>query len=285
MFKFKVVAVFVLCSVLSSLSGVTTRSQSALGFDFKSEEHLLTKFVEVIEDQEELHAASMFSTLIQLAASRGVINNVVDDEGNTLLHKAAESKLGFITGRLLRAGADQTVRNNNGKTPSDIAMEQGVAHFFNKKSGTQTCGVCLKKVNDDPVRGLFFEEGCDHYLSFHESCIGGWTRSINDSNKISCPICRRKISDLSDTLWDAVIADDIPKIKRSLFLGGSANMREDLTKRSLLIMASVNNSVQAVKLLIAAGARLGHEDFSGKTAYDHACDSNNQDVMSLLVAQ
>ena len=57
--------------------------------------------------------------------------NLKDAEGNTPLHYGSMCGFPLIVTALLDAGADNTVANNEGKTPSDCAITDEVRQALN----------------------------------------------------------------------------------------------------------------------------------------------------------
>jgi len=58
--------------------------------------------------------------------NKGAFNpNIQNSEGNTLLHIAAERNMDHVVQTLLLMGAKKNIKNNNNKTPSEIAEELG----------------------------------------------------------------------------------------------------------------------------------------------------------------
>jgi ankyrin repeat protein len=78
---------------------------------------LMTQYKEVSKDFKAI------INYIPLIRALGLLNNPVDDDGNTLLHMACKSNDNNLVKELIKAGADRSIKNKAGETPASIAAE------------------------------------------------------------------------------------------------------------------------------------------------------------------
>jgi ankyrin repeat protein len=81
--------------------------------------------------QEQLFAAvnqGDMSAVIQYLKAKPQLAKAQDAKGRTVLHMAAEKDMADTTLLLLNMGADPSIRNADGKTALDVAVEKNAVH-------------------------------------------------------------------------------------------------------------------------------------------------------------
>jgi len=84
--------------------------------------------VEPFSARTAAHKASFFghAAVIDYLATLGGVNFIAADaDGDTPLHDAAQFGHAKVVAALLKAGADKTIKNKEGKLPSDLAVANG----------------------------------------------------------------------------------------------------------------------------------------------------------------
>jgi ankyrin repeat protein len=83
-------------------------------------------------------------------------------------------------------------------------------------------------------------------------------------------------------LIEAIIKNDITTVKKLLEKGVDPNFCEDKAGITPLHFAAQNNTMEIVKLLIAAGADVTIKNEEGLTAFDIAVILKNREIMDFL---
>jgi hypothetical protein len=140
---------------------------------------------------------------MKLLLAKGAAINAQNDQKDTALHMIAKSTNQLFcdsclrVGKnaiffLLKAGADQSIKNNEDKTPFDYATEEikEIMEPFIKKVDEKnlvdedpSCSICYEEEPEKSMRIL----DCEH--SFHKVCIEQWFVKSK-----TCPICRGEVS-------------------------------------------------------------------------------------------
>ena len=122
------------------------------------------------------------------------------------------------------------------------------------------CCICLNMLN---LNDMMITK-CNHHM--HKSCLTPWF-SISST----CPMCRANIN--SDDYRITVV-----KYNNTI---KTINI-PDMNGLTPLIIASKNNDVKTVKILLELGADLTIADNFNKTAYMYALSTNNTELINLL---
>jgi ankyrin repeat protein len=101
----------------------------------------------------------------------------------------------------------------------------------------------------------------------HKSCATQWF-----TIKSSCPMCRTKINPSDHGIHIINNNNNINPIDRQNIHGFTA-----------LMTAAKNGHIEIVKVLLQHGANPNITDNSNKTAYMYALDTNNSELINLLI--
>ena len=81
--------------------------------------------------------------VLRLVCERGHNINVLDNDGNTPLHKACEHGHSKIVETMMLAGADETITNDEGQTPAQLAAKKGHKQLLKLLDRESLCQVIL----------------------------------------------------------------------------------------------------------------------------------------------
>jgi ankyrin repeat protein len=93
--------------------------------------------------------------------------------------------------------------------------------------------------------------------------------------------------DAQSRLWDAAIAGDTTLIAKAIADGASVDSldtRANRNGRRALNWAALNNRVDALKFLLAKGAKIDGRNVTGFTALAHAAEVGSAEVAKALLA-
>jgi len=185
---------------------------------------------------------NMLNTLLSKSADI----MVQDEKGNTLLHRvAADKKEDLIIGLLLKSGLDMRAENTMGKTPWDIAKENG--------HDIELFSAAIKYGTIELIKFLL-ENGAN----------------VNAKNKDS----------YDDTpLHTAVSRDDIEIIKILLEHGADVNAASTDQSTPLLL----SNNGEVIKLLIEQGAYINAKNYLGNTRLHIASVNGQIEIVKILI--
>jgi hypothetical protein len=258
--------------------------------------------------EKKLFLAVLVSALV--AHTGWAMNQDADDAttkepitGRTPLHLAALENNYEAVNELLKAGADSTVCDGEGKTALDIALEQNTA-IIDRIVETQKQGPCGRS-KAESYRKLRIEK----ILPLIETLRANMDYQAYKQNADDAATAER-VDWLEDVKYDnplvaAVAAWDHNEMFRLLWAGGTdvnamtskgaalhvgaakpyfvqslieykanVNLKEPITGRTPLHFAALGNSDEAVNELLKAGADSTVCDGEGKTALDIALEQN-----------
>ncbi len=192
-----------------------------------------------------------------------------DAEGNTLLHRAVESKNHEIIDLLIKEGISPDVQNDRKETPLLTAVRERDA-------------VALNILLDRGANANIKDENFDSPLMYSIKYDREELAKIFIARKVNLNIRDRT---RSTPLIEAVTHGKLDLV--NLLLENKANVNlVDSRKRTALMWAVSTNSEQLVELLLNAGADKALIDNQGKTALDYelkkSANFTNPSIIKLL---
>jgi uncharacterized protein len=199
---------------------------------------------------------------VKEALQEGLDVNVKDKDGMTVLMVAAEyNEDPEIIERLLRAGADITAADQNGKSAWDYLLENEA--FIKTQTYTQMTDLASDSYFRSVVQGDSLEE--IRYAIF----IGA------DVNAGEAPY--------TAFLW-AVEQNENPEvIKLLLDSGADINAKTQSSWKVLNVAVSKNNNPEVLRMLIDAGADVNAKDKDGRTLLNYTVQHENTEKARLLI--
>ncbi|CAK4686414.1 hypothetical protein LEN26_005650 [Aphanomyces euteiches] len=182
--------------------------------------------------------------LVRKILAEGANVNVADYDQRTPLHIAASDGRVEVVEMLLQAGASVYAKDRWGVTPIDCAKDATIAALLAKHS------------SNAPFRRA---------------------GSLNDSFDPSRRIGMESIQNV----FSAIAAGDTETLKRA-WLDGLTLDKIDNMGRTALHVAVEKEQLNAVELLLSAGASVDIVDHQGRTPMSLAVDMNNANVLSLF---
>jgi len=195
---------------------------------------------------------------IYVMANNGVPVNVENNNGDTPLHLAARANNYETTEALLQCCADLTIRNKMGQTPTDIA--------------TGAIKDLLQKCEPDPITCVTNGYTRELQKHFHKNwcnmeCIVKDGLSLlqlamvkvnEDNNLVDCCRILQDFRDSSE-LIHCVLSENVTRLHEILSTRQdyTVNARfKDRNSKTLLSHAIESNNLDVVKMLVSAGARV-----------------------------
>ena len=86
------------------------------------------------------------------------------------------------------------------------------------------------------------------------------------------------------TLIEAIVQNDIAKVRLLVKSGADVNSRDEGTKHSVLHYASAIGNVKAIDILVANGADINSKDIKGKTPLYVARQAQQYEAEDLLLS-
>ena len=149
-----------------------------------------------------------------------------------------------------------------------------------------TCFICLNDINDDIHH---FDESelenmtcdCFKHTSVCIQCFHAYLKKDTE-NKNKCAVCRSKILDKNMLLIEASKDGKIEKVRMLLANGADVN-HEDDDFNTALIYASKNGHTNTVSLLLEKGADVNAAGMYYFTALIEASHGGHTDIVSILL--
>ena len=244
------------------------------------------------------HAASRGKdNIIPYLLEQMVISESFNIYGETALHLAALNCQPLTLVALVNAGFGLDVKNGDGKTPYELAIENGRIENAD----------ILEKISRNP-------EYRDHYLKYplhraiYENNETYVFENVNENNVNDLDFfgksmlyyavvknLPRMIKALLDKNADinsidslhqsalliAVFTENIEAI--DLLLANGANPNEIFYKRSYLYRAIIRNNYELVKVLIKNGANVNYIDSNHRSLFSYAIENAGHDIVELLM--
>ncbi|XP_066909731.1 putative ankyrin repeat protein RF_0381 [Halyomorpha halys] len=211
--------------------------------------------------------------------------------GNTFLHIAAAEGQNEALQTLLRAGLDPNKMNSHYITPLELVVRagnvQGAEILLQRmvNTGTRTemeedlLNIALEPSNVDmckvfikysPYLRFYFNNTLVHLIIRMRNA----TEMLNVLEGHKVPLNIRNI----DGLAPLHIATDPSVVSKLLDLGADVNFTTDNGDTALHI-ASANNSLEVVKVLVKRGAGINIQDYDGVTALMFAANNTNSNIL------
>ena len=214
--------------------------------------------VTVTEDAVGLELPSQHWYLVlRLLADREV--DETDDDGNTLLHLAADAGHPQVIAVAVKSGASVTVTNRKGLNPCQLAQ--------------------IRSEEKKHVSGLHYNSLSD---GLHQACSEG------DVERLKFLLCQgARLSDkggIGDTpLQSACHAGQTEVASLLIQLGADINAKDWFNRYTPLHCACENGHVDTVRLLVEHGADVNLKGEGGDTPLHYACQNVHVDTVRLLV--
>ncbi|XP_012941148.1 serine/threonine-protein phosphatase 6 regulatory ankyrin repeat subunit A [Aplysia californica] len=195
---------------------------------------------------------------IYVMASNGVPVNVQNSNGDTALHLAVKADNYDTTEALLQCCADLTIRNKMGQTPADLANDD-IYDLLQKCEQGAVSMVQTGKAKSLARHLPTFWTHLDCQVKDGLSLLQLGMVKVNEDENVAD--CCRILQDFRDSseLIHCVLAENVPRLHEILSSRRdyTVNTRfKDKYGKTLLSHAIESNNLDIVKMLVAAGARV-----------------------------
>lgn len=205
--------------------------------------------------------------------------SIQDSQGDSLLHLSVSKGLFKVTQLLIEAGCNVNLRNKRGRTPLYIAVknenEQIVKLFL------ECNAVVGMKYKQNPEERIYLVRGKDrgkpswHYVLVERHLLGLFLKRANGGSL--------DVADFGDVLKSGW-GENPPENTIDNILQTRVDLLEEIPGETLLHVASRNNSVSIIDLLVKNGAwYVNAHDAHGFTPLHEAVVNGNMQAVQKLV--
>lgn len=217
----------------------------------------------------------------ELLIRYGANMNALDAAGNTALHYFAKVAWGPGVDLLLQKGADENIKNSEGKLAVDCTDKQEIQAIFR----TTPLGRAALRGDAEAVKKLL-KSGADP----NDVDSAGLRPLVRATN---IAVCEELIAAGADVnadnknvgtvLHEAARCNWLPGINFLLQKGADVNARDKWALTALMYASRAGNN-DAVKALLEAGADVNAQDEEGRTALFFACYNGYENVAKSLLS-
>ena len=203
----------------------------------------------------------------EFCAAYGSDIKAVDEEGETLLHKAVKLDKIAVVKSLVAEGADVNAKDNDGKTPLDLAKERECTEIVD----------CLTNLADTLTAGHSAEVPAEIITAEEQAEIDKFCAEYGKDVKATDEEGRT-------LLHQAVDLGNFAVVKYLVSQGADVRAR-NARGDTLLHLASQKKSVEVVKFLVSQGADIRARSVLGSLPIHDAAGNGSVEVIEFLISQ
>ena len=213
-----------------------------------------------------LHAAVRWNALkcASYLIDNGIDANVFSLNGNTPLHDAVALGMSEIESLLITKGANLEVRNIDGNTPFMEAVRGAILASIEKLSASGA---------DTSTRNIRGDTPLHIAVNMDRPDI------VNILLKMNASIHARNTRNRTPFQTSLTIS---PRIVTALLSGDRVNIPDDMGNSTLHVAVQERASVDIIRAIVNAGARINTVDNNGKTALRLAVDMNSYEAAKII---
>ena len=207
-----------------------------------------------------------------------------DDDGNTLLHLAADAGHPQVIAVAVKSGASVTVTNRKGLTPCQLAQRRRKGKEYVSAGLHQACSEGdVERLKVLLCQGAsLLDKGSKSDTPLHLACRAGKTEVASFLIQLGADIHVKDRYNRYAPLHCACRSGHVDTVRLLVELGADVNVKGN-NRYAPLHCACRSGHVDTIRLLVELGADVNVKGKYGDTPLHYACRSGHVDTVRLLV--